>query len=58
MVTEARRFAEELGATTLILRIQWPGMDRQRVLDQIRLIGESVIPRLSDTRPAFAHGPA
>jgi alkanesulfonate monooxygenase SsuD/methylene tetrahydromethanopterin reductase-like flavin-dependent oxidoreductase (luciferase family) len=56
MVTEARRFAEELGATTLVLRIQWPGMDRQRVLDQIRLIGESVIPRLADARPAFAQG--
>jgi alkanesulfonate monooxygenase SsuD/methylene tetrahydromethanopterin reductase-like flavin-dependent oxidoreductase (luciferase family) len=47
LVAAAQRSAAELGATTLILRIQWPGMDRQRVLDQIRLIGQSVIPRLS-----------
>lgn len=38
--------ADELGLTTLVLRVQWFGMPRQRVLDQIRLIGESVLPRL------------
>lgn len=37
--------ADELGLTTLVLRVQWFGMPRQRVLDQIRLIGESVLPR-------------
>lgn len=46
LVAEARRYADELGVTTLVLRVQWPGMPRQQVLDQIRLIGESVLPRL------------
>jgi alkanesulfonate monooxygenase SsuD/methylene tetrahydromethanopterin reductase-like flavin-dependent oxidoreductase (luciferase family) len=49
LVAAAQRSATELGATTLILRIQWPGMDRQRVLDQIRFIGQAVLPRLSET---------
>jgi alkanesulfonate monooxygenase SsuD/methylene tetrahydromethanopterin reductase-like flavin-dependent oxidoreductase (luciferase family) len=46
LLQQARRYAEELGVTTLLLRVQWPGMPRQQVLDQIRLIGEAVIPRL------------
>jgi alkanesulfonate monooxygenase SsuD/methylene tetrahydromethanopterin reductase-like flavin-dependent oxidoreductase (luciferase family) len=58
LVAEAQRFATELGVTTLILRVQWPGMSRQQVLDQIRLLGESVIPRLSAISPALAHVPA
>jgi alkanesulfonate monooxygenase SsuD/methylene tetrahydromethanopterin reductase-like flavin-dependent oxidoreductase (luciferase family) len=45
-VAEARRYAEDLGVSTLLLRVQWPGMPRQQVLDQIRLIGETVIPGL------------
>jgi alkanesulfonate monooxygenase SsuD/methylene tetrahydromethanopterin reductase-like flavin-dependent oxidoreductase (luciferase family) len=45
-LTQARRYADELGVTTLLLRVQWPGMPRQQVLDQIRLIGESVLPGL------------
>jgi alkanesulfonate monooxygenase SsuD/methylene tetrahydromethanopterin reductase-like flavin-dependent oxidoreductase (luciferase family) len=48
LVAAAERSATDLGATTLILRVQWPGMDRQRVLDQIRLIGQAVLPRLSE----------
>jgi alkanesulfonate monooxygenase SsuD/methylene tetrahydromethanopterin reductase-like flavin-dependent oxidoreductase (luciferase family) len=51
LVNEARRYAKELGVTTLMLRVQWPGMPRQLVLDQIRLIGESVIPRLNELLP-------
>ena len=46
LVAESRRYAQELGVTTLMLRVQWPGMPRQQVVDQIRLIGESVRPRL------------
>jgi alkanesulfonate monooxygenase SsuD/methylene tetrahydromethanopterin reductase-like flavin-dependent oxidoreductase (luciferase family) len=49
LVGAARRYADELGVTTLILRVQWPGMPRQQVLDQIRLIGESVLSRLHET---------
>jgi hypothetical protein len=40
-----------LGVSTLILRVQWPGMPRQQVLDQIRLIGESALPRLQKLAP-------
>ena len=47
LVAEANRYAADLGVTTLLLRVQWPGMPRDLVLDQIRLIGESVIPRLT-----------
>ena len=47
LLQEARRYTEELGVTTLMLRVQWPGMPRQQVLDQIRLIGEAVIPGLA-----------
>jgi alkanesulfonate monooxygenase SsuD/methylene tetrahydromethanopterin reductase-like flavin-dependent oxidoreductase (luciferase family) len=47
LVREAQRYSDELGVTTLSLRVQWPGMPRQAVLDQIRLIGETAIPRLA-----------
>jgi alkanesulfonate monooxygenase SsuD/methylene tetrahydromethanopterin reductase-like flavin-dependent oxidoreductase (luciferase family) len=48
LLAASRRYAADLGVTTLILRIQWPGMNRHQVLDQIRLIGRSVLPRLSE----------
>lgn len=47
LVATARRYASELGVNTLVLRVQWPGMPRQHVLDQIRLIGQTVLPRLA-----------
>jgi alkanesulfonate monooxygenase SsuD/methylene tetrahydromethanopterin reductase-like flavin-dependent oxidoreductase (luciferase family) len=50
LVAAAQRYAAELGVTTLILRVQWPGMNPEQVLDQIRLIGRSVLPRLSELR--------
>jgi alkanesulfonate monooxygenase SsuD/methylene tetrahydromethanopterin reductase-like flavin-dependent oxidoreductase (luciferase family) len=56
LVAEAERFAAELGATTLILRVQWPGMDQQRVLEQIRLLGRAVLPRLAMLAPAATAG--
>jgi alkanesulfonate monooxygenase SsuD/methylene tetrahydromethanopterin reductase-like flavin-dependent oxidoreductase (luciferase family) len=46
LLAEAHRYATELGATTLILRMQWAGMRQQDVLRTIRLIGEQVLPRL------------
>jgi alkanesulfonate monooxygenase SsuD/methylene tetrahydromethanopterin reductase-like flavin-dependent oxidoreductase (luciferase family) len=46
----ARRYARDLGVTTLVLRVQWPGMPRQQVLEQIRLMREAVIPRLASIK--------
>jgi alkanesulfonate monooxygenase SsuD/methylene tetrahydromethanopterin reductase-like flavin-dependent oxidoreductase (luciferase family) len=43
LLAEANRYANELGVTTLILRIQWAGMQQERVLREIQLIGESVL---------------
>ena len=47
LVASARRYADELGVNVLVLRVQWPGMQRQQVLKQIRLIGEAVLPRVA-----------
>jgi alkanesulfonate monooxygenase SsuD/methylene tetrahydromethanopterin reductase-like flavin-dependent oxidoreductase (luciferase family) len=47
LVAEAQRCASLLGADTLILRVQWPGMPQSSVLRQIRLLGEHVVPRLA-----------
>lgn len=44
---ELERYRERLGATTIILRLQWPGMEQARVLRSIRLLGEEVLPRLA-----------
>lgn len=44
---EIARYRERLGVTSLIVRLQWPGLDQTRVLRTIRLLGEKV-------RPAFA----
>jgi alkanesulfonate monooxygenase SsuD/methylene tetrahydromethanopterin reductase-like flavin-dependent oxidoreductase (luciferase family) len=51
LVAMAQRYAAELGVNTLILRIQWPGMSQPQVLDQIRLIGQAVLPRISSIEP-------
>jgi alkanesulfonate monooxygenase SsuD/methylene tetrahydromethanopterin reductase-like flavin-dependent oxidoreductase (luciferase family) len=51
LVAMSARYAAELGVNTLILRIQWPGMSQPQVLDQIRLIGQAVIPRLASIEP-------
>lgn len=47
LVEGARRYANELGVDTLVLRVQWPGMQREQVLKQIRLLGEAVLPHLT-----------
>jgi alkanesulfonate monooxygenase SsuD/methylene tetrahydromethanopterin reductase-like flavin-dependent oxidoreductase (luciferase family) len=47
LVAAAQRYATQLGVTTLILRAQWPGMPREQVLDQIRLIGQAVVARVA-----------
>jgi len=33
--------------TTLIFRLQWPGMGQEQVLRSIRLLGTKVLPKLS-----------
>ena len=40
------RYRERLGITTLIVRVQWPGMAQAAVLRSIRLLGEQVLPKL------------
>ena len=41
---EIARYRDRLGATTLTLRLQWPGMEQAKVLRSIRLLGEQVFP--------------
>lgn len=43
---DVARLREKLGITTLIVRVQWPGMAQEAVLRTIRLLGERVLPRL------------
>ncbi len=43
---EIARYRERLGVTTLIVRVQWPGMEQAKVLRSLRLLGEKVLPRL------------
>lgn len=43
---EIARYRERLGVTTMIFRLQWPGMDQAGVLRSIRLLGERVLPSL------------
>jgi alkanesulfonate monooxygenase SsuD/methylene tetrahydromethanopterin reductase-like flavin-dependent oxidoreductase (luciferase family) len=40
------RYCERLGVTTMIVRVQWPGMEQAEVLRSIRLLGEHVFPHL------------
>ena len=44
VVQEIRRYGEELGVNYLIFRLQWPGMDQERALRQIEIMGREVIP--------------
>jgi alkanesulfonate monooxygenase SsuD/methylene tetrahydromethanopterin reductase-like flavin-dependent oxidoreductase (luciferase family) len=44
---EIARYQEMLGITTLIVRVQWPGMAQETVLRSIRLLGEGVLPHLA-----------
>ena len=44
---EIARYREQLGVTTLIFRLQWPGMDQAQVLRSIRLLGTKVLPKVT-----------
>ena len=41
-----RRYERRLGVNFVVLRLQWAGMDHERVIEAIRLMGTEVIPRL------------
>jgi len=43
---EIARYRERLSVTTVIVRVQWPGMEQAKVLRSIRLLGEHVFPHL------------
>jgi len=43
VVEEIARCRERLGVTTMIFRVQWPGMDQEKVLRSIRLLGQKVL---------------
>lgn len=45
-VRELTRYADALGVTCFILRIQWPGMEQAKVLRTIKLLAERVMPAL------------
>ena len=48
VVQEIRRYGDELGVNYLIFRLQWPGMDQERTLRQIEIMGREVIPEVND----------
>jgi alkanesulfonate monooxygenase SsuD/methylene tetrahydromethanopterin reductase-like flavin-dependent oxidoreductase (luciferase family) len=43
---EIARYRERLGVTTMIFRLQWPGLPQDAALRTIRLLGERVLPHL------------
>jgi alkanesulfonate monooxygenase SsuD/methylene tetrahydromethanopterin reductase-like flavin-dependent oxidoreductase (luciferase family) len=46
---EIRRYHDALAVNYFLLRPQWPGVPQKRVLEQIELIGQDVIPALRST---------
>ena len=44
---EIARYRDRLGVTSMMFRLQWPGMDQARVLRTIRLLGEQVLPHFA-----------
>jgi alkanesulfonate monooxygenase SsuD/methylene tetrahydromethanopterin reductase-like flavin-dependent oxidoreductase (luciferase family) len=45
-VRDLRRYADELGVTTFVLRVQWPGMAQANVVRSMALLRDEVLPRL------------
>ena len=45
-VTEVRRYEAELDDNYVIFGMQWPGIDQARVVRQMELSGETVIPQV------------
>ena len=49
-IRQIKRYQEELGTTSMHFRIQFPGLDHDKILNSIRLLGEEVLPHFQ--RPA------
>jgi len=47
---EINRCSAVTGATTLIFRVQWPGMPHAEAVGAMRLLAEQVRPRLAELR--------
>lgn len=43
-IREIDRYRDALGATEFVVRVQWPGMPNELAMDNIRRIGETLIP--------------
>ena len=44
MVEDIARYRERLGDMYMVLRVQWPGLEHAKALEQIELLGSRVIP--------------
>lgn len=49
-VEQVQRYQKELGVTDLFFRVQWPGSSHEVALETLRLLKESVIPRLEGSK--------
>lgn len=48
VVAELESLNDALGVDHLVARVQWPGMDHERAMDAIELLGDEVLPRVED----------
>lgn len=46
-IAEIERYREQLGVSEFIVRVQWPGMPNELALENIRRIGEHLIPHFA-----------
>ena len=44
VVQEIRRYEDHLGVNQLIFRMQWPGMEHEKLMREIEIMGRDVIP--------------
>ena len=47
VVSEIKRYEERLGINNMIFRMQWPGMEHEKVMKQLDLIARHVIPQIN-----------
>ena len=47
VVKEIKRYEERLGINNMIFRMQWPGMEHEKVMKQLDLIARYVIPQVN-----------
>jgi len=45
-IRECRKYQRELGATNMIMRMKFPGLAHERVLNSIKLWSEKVMPHI------------